>query len=220
MDLGTLINQLNVYEPAFSADLQKIAEDQLTETRERREQACQDLYKEICMSETPEFVKLHNSRLTSPRFLLRFLRVSKFKIDRAKGKLIAWLKTIDGTEWPELADRLKEEKLLIDFVYANKLFLLQNTAKPEFGSYASWVNINQSARDQEEEISNYYLNIAAVSIIMVDHMMDVDEACHVTGLITARIQGDEGSSSNIMNFISNFSLFRKMISVDKNVGSP
>ena len=89
-----LKKNLSRYEPSFDKALLERAEQELGETPEKREEACVSLYVQYVAQEGAELGQKYKDKLTDPVYLLRFLRVSKFNIEKALGKLREGLKKI------------------------------------------------------------------------------------------------------------------------------
>lgn len=87
MDLKRLNSNLNQYVCPFTPKLLEMAKKEVNENPETRNESIQDLYKTFCMNNPPELILRHNDSLTDPKFLLRFLRVAKFKINKAVERL-------------------------------------------------------------------------------------------------------------------------------------
>merc|ERR1711976_1076764 len=82
---------LSRYKPSFDEALLVIAEKELGETPEVREEACVSLYIQYVAKNGPELAEKYSDKLTDPVFLLRFLRVAKFRVEKALNKLHLWL---------------------------------------------------------------------------------------------------------------------------------
>ena len=235
MDLTKLNENLKNYSPAFSDALLEKSIKELNEDPETRNESCLNLYKKFYQKH-PHLCVKYNDQLSDPVFLLRFLRVGKFKVDKSLLKLVEWIKTIDGEAWPELAIRIKEKERLIQFVNKSKLFMLKNAAKTgqeEIENLAEhelpWLvisNTDPEIRDSygKDNVYDYFLDVAATSIISVDYMYKCDEAAQICGLYNANMLDDDNKSSSnkskksksensLLFFIKNFSTFKKLITI-------
>lgn len=222
MNLHKLQANLKNYEPAFSPELQKIAATELNENPETRGSACIELYSNLyqkienksenTISSSLDLEKWEE-QLVSPRFLLRFLRVAKFDQNVALTKMTAWIKTMSGIEWPELGKRMKNQKRLKEFVYNNDMFLLNQAITPCCNSERPWMILNHDKKIGKD-IKEYFLDVAALSLISVDYIFKTDESATVLGMYNANIIDNEKSSSFRgagWQILANPGLFKKMI---------
>ena len=74
-----------------------------------------------------------------------------------------------GNAWPELTARLIEKDRLKKWVYKNKSMLIQNTTKESYGRHGSWATMNKVTMTEVTNIPDNMLDVAAVSMIMVDY---------------------------------------------------
>ena len=82
-----LQSNLSRYKPSFGKELMEKAEEELGETSEKRHEAAVSLYVKYVSQEGAELAELYKDKLTDPVYLLRFLRVSKFDVEKAFRKL-------------------------------------------------------------------------------------------------------------------------------------
>ena len=225
MNLNKLQENLKNYKPSFSPELQKIAADELNENPETRGAACIELYSSFYnkianKSENSISSSLDldywDKQLTSPRFLLRFLRVAKFDQNVALAKMTAWIKTISGIEWPELGVRLKDRTRLKAWVKNYDMFLLNRAITSDsnsnsgFSNERPWMVLNHDNKIGKD-IKEYFLDVAALSLISVDYIFKTDEAATVLGMYNANIIDKDQKSSGGWAILANPGLFKKMI---------
>ena len=85
--MEALKSNLYRYRPSFDIALLEKAEKELGETPEKREEACVSLYVRYVAQEGADLGEQYKDQLTDPVYLLRFLRVSKFNVEKALAKL-------------------------------------------------------------------------------------------------------------------------------------
>ena len=88
--------------------------------------------------------------------------------------LKAWLDHMYGNAWPELAVRLTETERLKKWVYKNKSMLIQNTTKELDGEtmkHGAWCSMNKATIEEIKDMPDNMLDVAAVSMIMVDYKL-------------------------------------------------
>jgi len=213
--MEALKSNLSRYRPSFDIALLEKAEKELGETPEKREEACVSLYVRYVSQEGADLGEKYKDQLTDPVYLLRFLRVSKFNVEKALAKLKAWLDHMYGNAWPELAVRLTETERLKQWVFKNKSMLIQNTTKELDGEtmkHGAWCSMNKATMDEIKDMPDNMLDVAAVSMIMVDYMYRKDEAAQITGMYTLKdAQSAKSTSNSTWQFLKNPALLGKMI---------
>merc|ERR1711976_1112958 len=90
--------------------------------------------------------------------------------------------------------------------------LIQNTTKESYGKHGSWATMNKVTMTEVTNIPDNMLDVAAVSMIMVDYMYRKDEAAQITGMYTLKdAQSAKSASNSTWEFLKNPTLLGKMI---------
>lgn len=190
--LEKLNQNLKTYTCQLTPKLLEVSKTELNENPEIRDTDIRRLYQAAVKNFSPEILAKFENDLTDPKFLLRFLRVAKFKQDRAFEKLSGWIKCLNGGDWPELVERMKDRQRLVELVKKDKIFLLNLAISPDVveqdgKQHRPWLVLNQNKKLEVDDLHNYFVDIAAVSIISVDYLFRVDEAATVTGMYNANV---------------------------------
>merc|ERR1711976_244596 len=132
--LSALVQEkLRNYTPNLTPQELEKAKSELNEhTAEVRNHAINSLARSLEHNCNPQFIAEFLLQISEPRFLLRFLRASKFRPEKSLSRLTKWLKFYSKIDpsWPELAHVLNnpDSSGLIDFMNTyTPIYVCQST---------------------------------------------------------------------------------------------
>jgi len=213
--LSALVQEkLRNYTPNLTPQELEKAKSELNEhTAEVRNHAINSLARSLEHNCNPQFIAEFLPQISEPRFLLRFLRASKFRPEKSLSRLTKWLRFYSKTEpsWPELSHVLNnpEASGLNTFMRNyNPIYVCPQAGKAVPGA---WVMITDPPKDEfPGGLDQYVVMVAAQMITIFDKLLS-SESLQVHGIYT--LTDSSKTNKNNTKFILKPHLLKKLTSI-------
>ena len=213
--LTSLVQEkLKHYQPRLTVQELEKAKSELNEhTPEVRNHSICSLSRSIEHNCSQQFLSQFLPQISEPTFLLRFLRASKFRPEKALSRLTKWLKFYSKTEpsWPELSNVLNnpESSGLLEFMKSyNPIYVCPAAGKNVPGA---WVMITDPpSLEFPGGLEKYVVFVAAQMIYTFDKLL-TSESLQVHGIYT--LTDSSKTNKNNTKFILKPHLLKKLTGV-------
>jgi len=168
----------------------------------------------------PVLAQFFAPQLTHPVYLLRFLRGSKYRMEKAYGRLEKWLRFYHPREssWPQLTAVLREPnnraagggQSLIDFIRdENPIFACPDAGAPHTKNQGTWVFITDPPEVKHAHgMDHYTVMVVAQMIYIIDKLL-MHESFQVHGMFSLKDGGKVNKNNTA--FITNPSNLKRLI---------